>query len=39
MAGPAVSAPTVSDVTVFNMEGSFDAATAPEWVDLTTPGL
>ena len=39
MAGPAVGAPTVSDVPVLILEGSFDAATAPEWVDLITPEL
>ncbi len=39
MAGPAVSAPTVSDVPVLILEGNFDAATAPAWVDLITPGL
>ena len=38
-AGPAVGAPTVSDVPVLILEGSFDAATAPEWVDLITPDL
>lgn len=38
-ADPAVSAPTVSDVPVLILEGSFDAATAPEWVDLVTPDL
>ena len=31
--------PVVSDVPVLIMEGDFDAATAPEWVDLVTPGL
>jgi len=39
MAVPAVGARTVSDVPVLIMEGTFDAATAPEWVDLITPGL
>jgi hypothetical protein len=31
--------PVVSDVPVLIMEGDFDAATAPEWVGLVTPGL
>lgn len=31
--------PVVSDVPVLIMEGDLDAATAPEWVDLVTPGL
>jgi pimeloyl-ACP methyl ester carboxylesterase len=31
--------PVVSDVPVLIMEGDFDAATAPEWVDLVTSGL
>lgn len=31
--------PVVSDVPVLIMEGDFDGATAPEWVDLVTPGL
>jgi pimeloyl-ACP methyl ester carboxylesterase len=39
MADPAVSAPIVSDVPVLILEGTFDAATAPEWVDLITPDL
>lgn len=39
MAGPAVSAPIVSNVPVLILEGAFDAATAPEWVDLITAGL
>ena len=39
MAAPAVSAPIVSDVPVLILEGTFDAATAPEWVDLITPDL
>ena len=39
MADAAVSAPTVSDVPVLILEGSFDAATAPEWVDVITPDL
>ena len=38
-AGPAVGAPTVSSVPVLILEGSFDAATAPEWVELITPDL
>ena len=38
-ADPAVSAPIVSDVPVLILEGTFDAATAPEWVDLITPDL
>jgi pimeloyl-ACP methyl ester carboxylesterase len=36
---PAVSAPIVSNVPVLILEGTFDAATAPEWVDLITPDL
>ena len=39
MAAPAVSAPIVSNVPVLILEGTFDAATAPEWVDLITPDL
>jgi pimeloyl-ACP methyl ester carboxylesterase len=39
MAEPAVSAPVVSDVPVLIIEGAFDAATAPEWVELITPDL
>lgn len=39
MADPAVSTPIVSDVPVLILEGTFDAATAPEWVDLITPHL
>ncbi len=31
--------PVVSDVPVLILEGDLDAATAPEWVDLLTPGL
>ena len=31
--------PVVSDVPVLILEGAFDAATAPSWVDLITPGL
>lgn len=38
-ADPSMSAPTVSDVPVLILEGAFDAATAPGWVDLVTPGL
>jgi pimeloyl-ACP methyl ester carboxylesterase len=38
-AAPSVIAPTVSDVPVLVMEGTFDAATAPEWVNLITPNL
>ncbi len=38
-ADEAVSAPIVSDVPVLVIEGVFDAATAPEWVDLITPDL
>jgi pimeloyl-ACP methyl ester carboxylesterase len=38
-AEPAMSAPVESDVPVLILEGDFDAATAPEWVDLVTPGL
>jgi pimeloyl-ACP methyl ester carboxylesterase len=38
-AAPSVTAPTVSDVPVLILEGAFDAATAPEWVDLITPDL
>lgn len=38
-ADPAVSAPIVSDVPVLILEGAFDAATAPEWVELITPDL
>lgn len=38
-AGPAVSAPIVSDLPVLILEGDFDAATAPAWVDLILPGL
>jgi pimeloyl-ACP methyl ester carboxylesterase len=39
MAASAVSAPIVSNVPVLILEGTFDAATAPEWVDLITPDL
>ena len=38
-ADAAMSAAVESDVPVLIMEGAFDAATAPEWVDLITPGL
>ena len=38
-AHPSASAPVVSDVPVLILEGAFDAATAPEWVGLITPGL
>jgi pimeloyl-ACP methyl ester carboxylesterase len=38
-ADAAAMAPTVSDVPVLIMEGEFDAATAPEWVNLVTPHL
>jgi pimeloyl-ACP methyl ester carboxylesterase len=38
-AAPSVTAPTVSDVPVLILEGTFDAATAPEWVGLITPDL
>lgn len=38
-AHPAVGAPIVSDVPVLIIEGTFDAATAPEWVELITPDL
>ena len=31
--------PVVSDVPVLILEGTFDSATAPSWVDLVTPGL
>ena len=34
-----MGAPTVSSVPVLILEGSFDAATAPEWVELITPDL
>jgi len=36
---PSVTAPTVSDAPVLILEGTFDAATAPEWVGLITPDL
>jgi pimeloyl-ACP methyl ester carboxylesterase len=38
-ADPSVSAPIVSDVPVLILEGTFDAATAPQWVGLITPDL
>jgi pimeloyl-ACP methyl ester carboxylesterase len=38
-AAPSVTAPTVSEVPVLILEGAFDAATAPEWVQLITPNL
>ena len=38
-ADPAVSARIVSDVPVLILEGTFDAATAPQWVDAITPDL
>ena len=38
-ADPSAGAPIVSDVPVLILEGTFDAATAPEWVDLITPDL
>jgi pimeloyl-ACP methyl ester carboxylesterase len=38
-AAPAVSARVISDVPVLIIEGTFDAATAPEWVDVITPDL
>jgi pimeloyl-ACP methyl ester carboxylesterase len=38
-AEPGASAPIVSDVPVLILEGAFDAATAPEWVELITPDL
>ena len=37
-AAPAVSAPIVSSVPVLILEGTFDAATAPEWVGPDHPG-
>jgi pimeloyl-ACP methyl ester carboxylesterase len=39
VAPPSVSAPVVSEVPVLILEGAFDAATAPAWVDLVTPYL
>ena len=38
-ASPSVGAPAVSDLPVLILEGSFDAATAPEWVGVVTPHL
>lgn len=38
-ADPSVSAPVVSDAPVLILEGMFDAATAPAWVDLVTQYL
>jgi pimeloyl-ACP methyl ester carboxylesterase len=38
-ADPTAGAPIVSNVPVLIIEGTFDAATAPEWVDLVTPDL
>jgi hypothetical protein len=38
-AAPSVTAPTVSDVPVLILEGTFDAATAPEWVEMIIPDL
>ncbi len=38
-ADPSMSAPVESDVPVLILEGDLDAATAPEWVGLVTPGL
>ncbi|MET0863422.1 MAG: alpha/beta hydrolase [Nakamurella sp.] len=38
-ADPSVISPTVSDVPVLIVEGAFDAATAPDWVNLITPDL
>jgi pimeloyl-ACP methyl ester carboxylesterase len=38
-ADPSAGARIVSDVPVLIIEGTFDAATAPEWVDLITPDL
>ncbi len=38
-ADPTAGARIVSDVPVLILEGGFDAATAPEWVDLITPDL
>jgi len=39
VAKPQVATPIVSAVPVLIMEGSFDAATAPEWVGSITPNL
>ncbi len=38
-ANPSMMDPVISDVPVLILEGSFDAATAPEWVDVVRPGL
>jgi pimeloyl-ACP methyl ester carboxylesterase len=38
-ADASMMAPVVSDVPVLILEGTFDAATAPSWVNLITPGL
>lgn len=38
-ARPDLGEPAVSDVDVLLMEGMFDAATAPAWVDAVTPHL
>ena len=38
-ADPSMMTPARSDLPVLVMEGSFDAATAPEWVDRVTPTL
>jgi pimeloyl-ACP methyl ester carboxylesterase len=38
-ADPSMMTPVVSDVPVLILEGAFDAATAPSWVGLITPGL
>ncbi|HEU5001066.1 MAG TPA: alpha/beta hydrolase [Lapillicoccus sp.] len=38
-ADASMMAPVVSDVPVLILEGAFDAATAPSWVNLITPGL
>ncbi len=38
-ADASMMAPVVSDVPVLILEGTFDAATAPSWLDLVTPGL
>lgn len=38
-ADPALSARIVSDVPVLILEGTLDAATAPEWVNVITPDL
>ena len=34
-----MSDPVISDVPVLILEGAFDAATAPEWVNVVRPGL